>query len=420
MKSRSPSPSARTVITSAAAARARRATRTAIAPSPAAPPTGGRRRLPRLIWLVAAVAVIGAVVWAAVSLDVADWARWTLAGIAIAAVSSLGIAVLIGPAARRLAGEHQPLTPAERRQMTATERVEAINAARHTLIQAATGLVVIGGVVFTAQGLWYTAQSLDASRQAQRTTEQGQITDRYTKAVEQLGSRTSLDVRLGGIYALERLAQDSPRDHQTIYDVLTAFIREHDPKPKAAMPATPATDIQAVLTIIGRRNTNLEHSFTELDLSHIRIRGADLSGRQLMHVNLNGANLNGANLRGADLRSANLGDADLGDADLSDANLNYANLGGADLRSADLGDADLNRSYLGSRANLRGADLRGADLNRADLGGADLRGADLRGTDLGDAYLLGADLRGADLREVRGRTPDQIRDMARTDSATQF
>jgi len=39
-------------------------------------------------------------------------------------------------------------------------------------------------------------------------TEQGQVTDRYTKAIEQLGS-DKLDVRIGGIYALERIARDS-------------------------------------------------------------------------------------------------------------------------------------------------------------------------------------------------------------------
>jgi hypothetical protein len=39
-----------------------------------------------------------------------------------------------------------------------------------------------------------------------RLTQQGQITDRYTKAIEQLGAE-KLEVRLGGIYALGR-------DHQ--------------------------------------------------------------------------------------------------------------------------------------------------------------------------------------------------------------
>jgi hypothetical protein len=57
-------------------------------------------------------------------------------------------------------------------------------------------------------------------------TEQGHITERYTKAIEQLGS-DKLDVRLGGIYALERLAIDSERDHPTVVEVLGAFVREH-------------------------------------------------------------------------------------------------------------------------------------------------------------------------------------------------
>jgi hypothetical protein len=55
---------------------------------------------------------------------------------------------------------------------------------------------------------------------------EGQLADRYSKAVEQLSS-DKLDVRVGGIYALERIARDSHRDHPTIMEVLAAFIREH-------------------------------------------------------------------------------------------------------------------------------------------------------------------------------------------------
>ncbi|MEV4899616.1 hypothetical protein AB0K48_60930, partial [Nonomuraea sp. NPDC055795] len=128
-----------------------------------------------------------------------DWARWTPAGIALAIAAGYGIAYLVGPAARRLAGETTPLTPADRSRMTVAERVEALNAARHTLIQSATGLVVIGGVVFTALGLWYTARTVDTAQETTRIAQEGQITDRYTKAVEQLGSDKQ-DVRLGGIY----------------------------------------------------------------------------------------------------------------------------------------------------------------------------------------------------------------------------
>lgn len=72
--------------------------------------------------------------------------------------------------------------------------------------------------------------SLAIATRTYRLTQQGQITDRYTKAIEQLGS-DKLDVRLGGIYALERIAADSPRDHPTVVEVLSAFVREHGQPP---------------------------------------------------------------------------------------------------------------------------------------------------------------------------------------------
>lgn len=58
------------------------------------------------------------------------------------------------------------------------------------------------------------------------------ITDLYTKAVDQLGS-TKAPVRLGGLYALERLAQDNPTQRPTIVNVLCAYLR---------MPFTPPTE----------------------------------------------------------------------------------------------------------------------------------------------------------------------------------
>jgi hypothetical protein len=50
------------------------------------------------------------------------------------------------------------------------------------------------------------------------------ITELYTTAVEQLGSDKA-PVRLGGLYALERLAQDNPHQRQTIVNVLCAYLR---------------------------------------------------------------------------------------------------------------------------------------------------------------------------------------------------
>ena len=144
------------------------------------------------------------------------------------------------------------------------------------------------------------------------------MTDRYTKAVEQLGS-DKLDVRIGGIYAVERVA----RDHPTVMEVLTAFIREHSHKqwPPSDHPASrgqePSTrpDVQAALRVVGRRDP-------DRDIQWIDLTGADLTANlasaTLAHADLaGGALLLRANLAGADLTGANLASATLAHADLA-------------------------------------------------------------------------------------------------------
>ena len=87
-------------------------------------------------------------------------------------------------------------------------------------------LLTLGAGLFAAAALVFTARNFTLSRRTFELTEQGQVTERYTKAIEQLGS-DKLDVRIGAIYALERVASDSARDHPTVMEVLTAFICEH-------------------------------------------------------------------------------------------------------------------------------------------------------------------------------------------------
>ncbi|GAA4433080.1 pentapeptide repeat-containing protein [Actinokineospora soli] len=76
-----------------------------------------------------------------------------------------------------------------------------------------------------------TALASEADAAARR------ITDLYTKAVEQLGSDKA-PVRLGGLYALERLAQDHTDQRQTIVNVLCAYLR----MPYTAPSDPPETD----------------------------------------------------------------------------------------------------------------------------------------------------------------------------------
>lgn len=269
----------------------------------------------------------------------------------------------------------------------------AVDNARGRLLTLGAGLVAVGALVFTALNFRLLRRNSEQADQWQRRTheltEQGQVTDRYTKAVEQLGSET-LDVRIGGIYALERVARDSPRDHPAVMDVLTAFIREHSweqwPVPRIAeeededLVEFTRPDIQAAFTVVGRRDS--EHDIRSIDLTR-----ADLTRADLTYADLTDAYLTGAYLAGADFLGTYLTGADLTGANLAGAHLDGAYFTAADLTSANLAVAR-GEAYL-DWADLSNADLTGASLAFADLSNADLTGATLTDTDLSRADLTG-------------------------------
>ncbi|MGZ9111634.1 MAG: hypothetical protein ACXW3X_11245 [Rhodoplanes sp.] len=105
------------------------------------------------------------------------------------------------------------------------------------IIAGAIGIPLLAIRTFAANK---SAKAADAQA---RTAEQGHITDRFTKAVEQLGS-DKLAVRLGAIYALERISRDSRRDHWTIMETLTAYVREHAPLPPRQSIGNPFVQLQ--------------------------------------------------------------------------------------------------------------------------------------------------------------------------------
>lgn len=238
-------------------------------------------------------------------------------------------------------------------------RLQLQNNARGTLLQglAATFFVV------TAYLGW---QQLQNSRRQLLLERQGQITERFTKAAEQLGNNNT-DVRLGGMYSLERIARDSSdlEYREIVAQVLIAFIRGRAPWPpvrpgqyiaQADIDRVPtlrsrAVDVQTALTILA------DEIFVSSDGTSEKLHNRSPSRRQLSWVDLRRANLWNAHMPGYWLEGTNFHKAGLRKADLSGANLQDTCLRDTNLRGANL-----------QRANLQGASLHGADLTDAKLG----------------------------------------------------
>lgn len=245
-----------------------------------------------------------------------------------------------------------------------------------------------------------TDENLKLAQASLRATLDKQIMERFSNATENLEG-TQLSVRLGGIYGLERIAKDSPEDHWPVMEVLTAYVREKAtltsplPVPSNKQHPRPPMDIQAVLTIIGRRKWRENES---------------------LRLDMHGTDLRWVRLRKAELDWVNFAEADLSGAKLEDAHLRSARLSGVNFTGANLTNVNFSKSDRGPRKSTRlvRAILSGADLTKADLSEANLEGADFT-----NAILTGTILNGANLKKAAGLTQAQI-NVAIVDQSTQL
>ncbi|ORT53697.1 pentapeptide repeat-containing protein [Streptomyces sp. CB03238] len=309
----------------------------------------------------------------------------------LAVLAALGVVLLIFPGLvvdHDLAGGH----------LAATDRLRAVNNVRSTLLQAVGGAVVLFGAYATWRQLRVSQEGLNATRE-------GHVTDRFSRAVDQLGS-DKLDVRIGGIHALWRIADHSPRDHEAIVSLMAAYLRTHLPWPphEPGSPAadasinsvrpleTRAADAQTALTCLGVLRQDPRPQWLNVSLADLR--RADCDGLWLCGVNFDGACLEAASVYKANVSKASLIAANLRHVEFGTSILQQVRCIEADLRGARLVKADMQRADF-SRADLREANLRSAYAQDAVFAGADLRMADLRGCDLSGANLQQAKFEGA-------------------------
>jgi hypothetical protein len=160
--------------------------------------------------------------------------------------------------------------------------------------EATVGATLFGGVLVAA-GTFRTIQ----------VAREGQLTERFSKATEQLDAKDSDGKReqllvLGGIYSLERIAAESRLDYYPIMEVLTAFVRASARLPEGAaiqdrVDPSPCQyklpdDVQAALAVLARRNPR--RGEYRLDLG-----SADLRNAKLPHARFGMAILSGSDLR---------------------------------------------------------------------------------------------------------------------------
>jgi hypothetical protein len=321
--------------------------------------------------------------------------------------------------------EAQGIQPGEKRIAAQHDRLTLQNQARTTLIQGLAGLLVLIGAgigaavtlrqvrvsrdqVQAMREQWAESQQnnerqLELARlQLRQTSEatqeelslsrEGQLTERFGRAIDQLGSGKP-EIQVGAVYSLERIAKSSPGDTRTVAEVLASYVRHRSPWPPSKPSQLPADaelnnfywyelhaeDVAAAMRSLGRLHVNesvhLDDEMDEMpsmpdEAFSLLLPKVDLRGINLLRAHLEWAFLSDSHLEKTLLVASHLEGASFSDAVLTDALLFGSYLAGADFSNANLSGADL------TAAELRWADLRGANLSEVEgLETAKLTGA---------------------------------------------
>lgn len=244
--------------------------------------------------------------------------------------------------------------------------------------------------------------------EVKRLSEQSQQdgwSEQYTQAIAQSG-HPSVDVRVGGIFLLERIAKEDPANFaETIYEVLVASFREHtraDPATESlisdlteaqannernneTLPQIPAigSDAEAVLQVLARNR--------ELFDTHVERLREDLANvKSATGPHFVGVNLSGAWLRNADLRGATLTDVDFSKARLDSTNLSEATLTDTFFSNGTITDCAFDK-----------AKIDGGGFGWTNIVGTSFDGADIEETYFGDANIVASHFNDTHMTKVR-------------------
>jgi len=207
------------------------------------------------------------------------------------------------------------------------ERIKLEDDTRKTLAQIVGGIFLIAGLFFTYNTYRLGLKQQEISIQKQELDRRGQITDRFNKAVTNLGNQ-DLAVRLGGLYSLDQILKDSPEDYQTILEVLSAYIRQKGKTEEAKdadgelnsntkliiVRGKLLPDVEVAVTIIGKRPYSVDRDNVRINLSESSLTLADFRGlnfaqtdferSELYQTDFTEADFAGANFKGAKIDHA--------------------------------------------------------------------------------------------------------------------
>lgn len=233
----------------------------------------------------------------------------------------------------------------------ATETMVAVSSARQSALLAAGGGLAVITIVLTILRDGITRAQAAHDRETH-------ITSMYVDALAQIGDKDQVAIRIGGIYALRQIAEDSARHGDAVMAVLATFLRVQGVKGSTNVDDDKLDgDVDAAFNTLG----------------HLRERLSSQTKLRLMLMRLPGVDADGLSFKSSDFGAMHARDSTMTNCDFEGSDFSQAEFWNCDLSGTSFINACLLQSDL-SGATLAGVDFTGADFTGVRLFHTDLRG----------------------------------------------
>jgi len=228
------------------------------------------------------------------------------------------------------------------------------------------GLTAIVGVVSVVAA----ARSAKAASEQALIANDAKITDRIAKAVEFLGNEKE-NIRIGAILSLERIAKDSPRDHQVIFEQISVFIKNKlENKPRHSdeiigiiiKNKSYFRDVNLAIEVIGRRN--FKNDSLQIDLSNCNFSNIRMQNKNFRGINFFGSTFNNSSFFKCNFEECNLITSDFSDCTFNESILSGSKFQNSTLSRAKIVSCDMKRCIF-IRAKVDDLNIKLTDMSKS-------------------------------------------------------
>ena len=221
----------------------------------------------------------------------------------------------------------------------------------------------------------------------------------------------NVEIRIGSVYALERIAQDSLRDHLQVMEILCAYIRNNCDSPDNKT----RPDVTAALEVLGRRSSDrIQHENSlgfRLQLQKCNFRLLQISEANFSNANFSETSWLGCEIRNNIFTNANLTNNNFDEGKLEDLNFASADLAGSKMKVTEIWRVNFMSAslrglhfqdtnfYGGSfeKVALYGAYFEKSDLNQLSFSGSEIENLTLQETNMYSCDFSGLQLKSLNL-----------------------